>query len=454
MELIGKGAHGTGIVWVALRVPDGYVTAHANQARITTFLPCAPDRCMMAPDAITFAIDIGIFHGHATDPSFSFSDTYDPVTTTGARFCEARVWYVFSQIADPRDFSPEEFLPYAQGFNLSKRMPLWVRPKEKLTRATVHALLSSHYEGSWFDPSNDVGAGAEASPYRWNGLSWGVDGKNYVNERIVGTQFTAWHYVASVKNESVPAPMRALVWWGSDDHAWAPKVPIHGGATAVDRTYDDGNCSARLACRQELGLSGSMMEFSWESAFWVNSAVAKLVYSEKARAAPVVECARKAFEDWAAPVVAAAEAHALEQFHAGDEAGGIATLTSLGVEATKEANARWTKLWGQLMVSFADGLTSTHDKSNLLCGCKKSGPRFSDAWLRKIVADTGDHYRLPGGACEYIDADGHCHSKNTSIAGVSSGIWEPIPKLLVPGVAAELGDLATRGVAAEVQQLI
>eukprot|EP01052_Picozoa_sp_SAG31_P021881 SAG31_NODE_1714_length_7462_cov_29.616596_1_plen_341_part_00 len=165
MELIGKGEFGTGIVWVALRVPDGYVTAHANQARITTFLPCADaSSCMMAPDAVTFAIEHGYYDGDPHDAAFSFSDTYDPVTPTGARFCEARVWYTFSQIADSRDFDAEYYLPYAQGFNLTRRMPLWVRPKQKLTRHNIHDLLSSHYEGSWLDPALDVGAGAEHSP--------------------------------------------------------------------------------------------------------------------------------------------------------------------------------------------------------------------------------------------------------------------------------------------------
>lgn len=165
MELIGKGTFGTGIVWVALRVPDGYVTAHANQARITQFLPCSDaSTCMMAPDAVSFAIEHGYYKGTAHDLSFSFSDTYDPVTPTGARFCEARVWYTFAQIADPRDFDAQYYLPYAQGFNLTRRMPLWVRPKQKLTRNNIHDLLSSHYQGSWLDPALDVGAGAEHSP--------------------------------------------------------------------------------------------------------------------------------------------------------------------------------------------------------------------------------------------------------------------------------------------------
>lgn len=155
-------------------------------------------------------------------------------------------------------------------------MPLWVKPKKRLSRHDIHAMLSSHFEGSWLDPATDVGAGAEHSPYRWNGLTWKhrISNENasqvYVNERVVGTQFTAWHFVAMVDPTRPPA-MRALVWWGSDDHSWAPKVPLFGGATKVHRTYDDSNCSARLACRRALDLPGDMMHFSWESAFWVKS---------------------------------------------------------------------------------------------------------------------------------------------------------------------------------------
>lgn len=431
MELIGKGTHGKGIVWVALKVPDGYITAHANQARITTFLPCKPENCMAAPDAVTFAIEHGFFKGKADDPNFSFSDTYDPVTSSGARSCEARVWYIF-RMADPEDFDAEDYLSYAQGFNLTKRMPLFVRPKKKLTRATIHAMLGSHYEGSFFDPTKDVGAGAEHTPYRWNG-HWSVDGKHYLNERVIGTQATAWHYVAQVKGGAVPAPMRALVWFGADDHAWAPKVPLYCGATAVDRTYDDGNCSARLACRRALGLPGSMMEFSWDDAWWVNSAVAKMVYTEKDRAAPAVESAQRAFDDWAVAKVAAAAAAARSRFDAGDAAGGVTVLTDLATEASKEATARWTKLWQSLTVTFNDGVTATRDDSNLICGCKKSGTTFSDAWLKKVVVDTGDRYRAPDSSCAGYDKDGHCRPKEDDSPEEPA---QPvaIPKHLVSGV--------------------
>ena len=171
---------------------------------------------------------------------------------------------------------------------------------------------------------------------------------------------------------------------------------------------------------------------------WVNSAVARLVYQDVARAAPVVRCARQAFEEWAAPEVEKTETAAAARFAAGDDKGGREALTALALKAGKEANSRWTALWSQLMVTFADGATAAADGSNMLCGCSKETPRFDDNWLAKLTTDTGDHYRLPSSACGYLDPDGHCHPKPPSAAahvGSSDG-WAPVSKLLVPGVAA------------------
>jgi dipeptidase len=189
MELIGKGGFEKGALHVAKRVPEGHVIAHANQARITTFLPCDdPSQCKASPDVVSFAIKHGYWTGSATDPSFSFSDVYDPLTFSGARFCEARVWHIFRSLADATEFDADYYQPYAAGYNLTRRMPLSVKPKAKLTLDAMHKLMSHHFEGSWFDPSTDVGAGAELSPYRWNGLEWESNGQSYVNERIVGTR--------------------------------------------------------------------------------------------------------------------------------------------------------------------------------------------------------------------------------------------------------------------------
>lgn len=362
MELIGRGEWGKGILYVAMRVPEGYIGAHANQARITQFLDACkdPSVCLASSDVVQFAIDRGYYNGSPSDPSFSFSDTYDPVTVNGARFCEARVWYIFANLADPEYFRAEDYLDYAQGTNLKNRMPLFVRAKpSKVSRLEVHGMLSSHYEGSWFDTSLDVGAGAQHNPYRWNGLTWtSSSGQQYVNERVVGTQATAWHFVAVV-DPALPQPMRALSYFGVDDHAWSPKVPLFGGATAVHRSYDDGNCSARLACRQGFGLPGYMMEFDWDAAFWVNNAVAKMVYADEDKASVIVADARCAFEDYLAPLVSTVTKEAQALFADGDYQSGVSALTDLATTTSQEATVRWTKLWQQLLITHVDGYTAT-----------------------------------------------------------------------------------------------
>ena len=395
MELIGKGKWEKGIVWVALRVPEGYVHAHANQARITTFLPCTDEsQCMSAPDTVSFAIARGYWKGAVDDTRFSFSDIYDPVTFSGARFCEARVWHVFSVIADQAHFDPAQYLDYAQGKNLTNRMPLFVKPKTALTRDDVHTLLSGHYEGTWFDPSKDAGAGAEHSPYRWNGLEWKLGETSYVNERIVGTQATSWHFVATMRPE-MPKPMGVLLHWGADDHSWSPKIPIHGGASEVHPSYDDSDCTGRDACRIAKGLDGTVTSFSWSSAWWVNNAVADQVYTRSDRAAPVVLAARKELEASMEAALATCEAQAKAQFEAGHFAAGQAILNAHAVEMGATATAAWTALWQRLTMLFYDGKTTTLDPTNEVCGCDRPAAVFTDAWAQKVVLDDGDHYRVP-----------------------------------------------------------
>ena len=164
-----------------------------------------------------------------------------------------------------------------------------------------------------------------------------------------------------------------------------------------------------------------MMDFDWSSSFWVNSAVSQLVYSVYDRAAPKVACARREFEEWAAPQVAQAEAQARAAIAAGDTAGAAAATTKLAVDATREATARWQQLWQRLMVATADGYTTTDNEQDLLCGCSKAHPTFSDTWLRKVVVDTGDRYIDPAAT----EPEGRL---------AASGAALPIPKLEVPGV--------------------
>ena len=397
MEMIGKGGFEKGTLHVALRVPDGYVAAHANQARITTFLPCDdPSTCKASPDVVSFAIKRGYWKGELHDPSFSFSDVYDPVTFSGARFCEARVWTVFRGLADPADFNSSAYLDYARGFDLSRRMPLFVRPRRRLTRDDLHALMSDHFEGTWFDPSNDVGAGAELSPYRWNGLEGRTTAQSTSTSASSARTTRRGTFVATIRPPPMPKPMRAVLHWGADDHSWAPKIPVHGGASRVHPSYDDAECTGRDACRRASGLHGTVTEFSMESAWWINQIVADQVYSRKARAAPLVHRARKELDEKLEASLATADAAARAKFEAGDIEGGKEILTGTSDGAAWWSGDRTVDRAGEgTHRDVVDGRVMTLD-SSMRCAAGRHPPGLETTgrarwWRTRARA----HYREP-----------------------------------------------------------
>ena len=201
MELIGKGFKDDGkggnarkgIVWVARRIPDGYVSAHANQARITTFPKDDPENCLYSPDVISFAREMGYYDG--PDADFSFSDAYAPLDFGGMRACEARVWAFFRTVADDMD----RYTDYAMGHNKNNRMPLWVKPRAKVSPKTLFDCMRDHYEGTPMDMTADLGAGGHNCPYRWRPMEFEVDGVKYVNERATATQQTGFWFVAQAR---------------------------------------------------------------------------------------------------------------------------------------------------------------------------------------------------------------------------------------------------------------
>ena len=268
MELIGKGRFEKGAVWVATRVPDGAVLAHANQARTTTFAMDDPENVMYSPDVVSFARKVGLYPADAEafpDAAFDFSAAYDPVTFSGARHGEARVWDIYRHVAGADAMAP--YLEYARGFNLTTRMPLFVYPAatadaatgasgdgglrggssrtsektrakaRKISVSDVMAFMRTRLEDTWFDTRgvhrSDVGAGSGHSAYRWRPLMWHAAGQpegaasTFVNERTVATQQTSWNFVAASRSW-LPKPIAAIQWWAPDDSATALRVPIYG----------------------------------------------------------------------------------------------------------------------------------------------------------------------------------------------------------------------------------
>ena len=243
MELIGKGSKPDtagintrkGIVWVARRIPDGYVSAHANQSRITTFPLDDPENCLYAPDVIDFAREMGYFEGE--DADFSFCDAYGPADFGTVRGCDARVWAFFRTVADGMD----AYEQYAMGYDMQNRMPLWVKPRAKVSPKTVFDCMRDHYEGTPMDMTRDLGAGGHNCPYRWRPMTFEVDGEEYLNERATSTQQTGFWFVGQARADA--GPDMGILWFGVDDAATSCLTPIYCSVQEVPECFREGNGS-------------------------------------------------------------------------------------------------------------------------------------------------------------------------------------------------------------------
>ena len=170
-----------GAVWVAVRIPDDCIAAHANQSRIHKFNMNDKDNCLYSPDVISFAREKGYFDG--MNKAFIFSDAYNPLDFGGLRFCEARVWSYYNMF---NKAVGDTYLPYIKG-DSKEPMPLYIKPDRKLSVRDVQRAMRDHYEGTPLDITNDPGAGPFKTPYRLSPLTYKVGDKEYFNERPIST---------------------------------------------------------------------------------------------------------------------------------------------------------------------------------------------------------------------------------------------------------------------------
>ncbi len=387
LEMIGKGKYELGAVWVAVRIPDGSISAHANQARITTFPRDDPDNAIFAPDVVDFAVKIGAYPADAPEDSFSFSDVYDPLTPSGARFCEARVWNIFSQVLGSSFES--EYESYATGLDLTNRMPLYVNPPSPLSLPDVTSLMRSSYTGSSLDFSQDVGAGAYQAPYRWRPLTWDYDDSTYVNERAVGTMQTGWNFVAEIR-PSMPKPLQVVNWFGVDDSATTARTPIYSISTAPPASFGGAG--------PQDGIVPDMMTFDTSKAFWIFNLVANFAYSRWSDVYPVVLSSIKSSEMDMMAALAAADESVLALHSSGDFDGMADFATKFSQNTADSLVADWNKLFGELFVRFRDGYDITPDPSDPECGCHVGGAGYPKDTYERIVKETGDKYLLPDDA--------------------------------------------------------
>ena len=349
MDLVGKGASEKGIVWVARRVPDGYICAHANQARITRFPLNDSENCIYAPDVISFAREQGWFSGE--DAEFSFREAYNPLDFGGARACDARAWSAFNILCDGV-FTYEEngvevsrpasdWTEYALGHDLSGEMPLFVKPSRKITPKDVAEVMRDHFEGTPLDMTVDPGAGGNALPYRWRPMRFSWNGKTYVNERAIATQQTGFWFVAQSRGW-LPDEVGALVWFGTDDAATSYLTPIYVSTREVPECLRVGN--------------GDMLHYSATSQFWISNRVAQACYKMYNVMAPTVRCAIDAFEqEQMFSAVPAFDEKVAGLVSRGRIRKARKLMTRYTVETASKQFAAWVSLEEMLLLKYLDG---------------------------------------------------------------------------------------------------
>jgi dipeptidase len=448
MELIGKGKE-KGAVWVASRVPEGFVGSTANQARTRQFVQNDPDNVLFAKDVVTFAQAKGLYPKDKPASEFSFCDAYDPISATSARLAEARVWNLFRQIGGADAF--DQYLDYAQGRNLTNRMPLFAKASHKLSVNDTMWNMRTHFEGTWFDNEGynrkDVGAGPGNSPYRWRPLTWKVEDKTYVNERTIGVQQTAWNFVAQSRGW-LPAPIGGLIWWAPDDSSTAVRIPVYAGSTSVPPSFGDRVGQDPAASTSD-GVEADAYTMSMDSAFWIwnlvgtaffpiyynahfnakltnlffcpKSLPANIAYGERYRDVyPVIQQKIAFYEEAFFAKVAVADKAAASLYKT-DQAAAIKYITDFTVSNGEQMTKDWRNFWMHLFSYTRDGFTTT-PTTKTQCKIPK-GPNakpssdpakdykdctarkipntattgYSDAWYARILAEPGAqaHYGVP-----------------------------------------------------------
>ena len=376
MELIGKGEGNKGAVWVAVRIPDDCVSAHANQARIQQFPLNDPDNCIYSPDVISFAREKGYYTG--SDEDFSFAQAYAPIDFGALRFCEARVWSFFNHVN--KDMA--EYVSYAKG-ETTDPMPLYIKPDRKLSLRDVQNYMRDHYEGTDLDWRYDVGAGPFNSPYRWSPLTWEVDSEQYCNERPIATQQTGFSFVSQSRSW-LPNEIGGILWFGLDDAAQSVYYPIYVGNTTMPKEMEVGN--------------GDLYTFTWESAFWIHNWVSNMVYDRYSDKIVHVQELQDKLESSFEANQPEIEEKALALYKESKE-DALKFLNDYSNTSVTEGLQVWKKMGEYMMVKYLDGVVKKEENGKFKYNehgqpASPDRPGYPEEHLRKVIEETGDKYKV------------------------------------------------------------
>lgn len=379
MEMIGKGPGRKGTVWVAVRIPDDAICAHANQSRIRTFNQKDKKNVMFSKDCITFAREKGWFSGK--DADFSFCEAYAYPDFSGRRFCEARVWSFFNHFSTDM----ERYLPYAEGkVKDAEPMPLWIKPNRKVSVQDIQECMRDHYEGTPFSLDKDPGQGVWNMPYRPTPLTYKVDGKEYFNERPTSTQQTAFSYVAQLRSW-LPRQIGGVLWFGNDDGNMVAYTPIYCGNTSQPECYNTKGADA--------------VTFSMKNAFWVCNWVSNMVYPRYSLMFGSLKSVRDSLETSYFSAQAEIERKAMVLY---DENPSLAIdfLTDYSIDKAQQMIDRWRQLGTYLIVKYNDMAIKPDEDGRFIrtetgLGATVERPGFPENVARGIVKSSGDRYAVP-----------------------------------------------------------
>ncbi|MDD2960486.1 MAG: C69 family dipeptidase [Muribaculaceae bacterium] len=377
MELIGKGNTEKGAVWVAMRIPDDCIAGHANHSRIHKFPLKDKNNCIYSKDVITFARRQGYYKGK--DEDFSFSKTYAETDFGALRGCDARVWAYYNKFAD----GMEKFLPWINGKEGSEVLPLYVKPRKKLTVKDVKWMMRDHFENTPFDMTKDIGAGAWKVPYRYRPMTFVVDSVEYTNERAIATQQTGFSFVAQMRSW-LPDAIGGTLWFGVDDANTSIYIPMYCAMTKIPESYAHGN--------------GDLYTLSWTSAFWVNNFVANQAYNRYSLMIPDIRKVQSAIEDDLETNQKSIEDKAIELYkQSPGEA--IAYLNDYSATKANDATSKYRKLGEYLLVKFLDGNMKKEKDGEFQRSAEGYPvtpffPGYDERYYRSIVDETGDHLKV------------------------------------------------------------
>lgn len=376
MEMIGKGPDVKGAVWVALKVPDDCICAHTNHSRITTFPLNDRENCRYSRDVISFAKEMGYFNGKNKD--FNFSEAYDPMSFSARRFCDARVWSIYRKVNPEM----EKYISYVLGKS-NEQMPLWVKPANKVSLLELKNLMRDHFENSPLAMTEDVGSEPFGAEYRFEPRFWEVDGKTYFNESPIASPKNAFSFVAQMRSW-LPNKIGGVLWFGVDDATFTVYVPIYCGTTQVPSCFRTGN--------------GSLLEFSWDAAYWVFNWVSNMAYGKYKYMAPDIRRVQAEFEQKLEDNLDVVEEAAQSLYKKSPDYANR-FLTEYSENQAAIMMKQWKELGEFLMVKYADGNIKRERKGRFLdngWGVPEDiqTPGYSKSFYQRIIEETGDKFKV------------------------------------------------------------